>query len=76
MSLKSVPSPRNATGGGKTGFWPPGDLQHFTGLNTSGPFGEVGLEIPERHLTCDHFWHGRSAKCDDLRSLEPLCISQ
>ena len=35
-----------------------GDLHHLIGLHPAELFGEVGLEIPHRHLACDYFRHG------------------
>ena len=50
-----------------------GDLYHFTGLHPAEPFGEVGFEIPHRHLACDYFRHTYSPICDHFSRFPRRC---
>ena len=50
-----------------------GDLHHFTGLHPAEPFGEVGFEIPHRHLACDYFRHTYYPICDHFSRFPRRC---
>jgi hypothetical protein len=45
-----------------------GNPQHLTYLGASELFGEMGLELPHRHLTCYYSCHGFPCRCDHFRS--------